>query len=697
MVDILKKVPAYDEESIKHLSGREAVRLRPGMYLGNTEDGTGLHHTVWEIVDNSVDEAQEGHCSRIVVTLNTDGSVSVADNGRGIPVGINKQSGRNSLELAMTELHAGGKFDSSNYKSSGGLHGVGASVVNFLSKWMKVEVWRDGKSYVQEYETGIPKTPVQDLGKTKFRGTKVTFLPDPEIFRIYEFNFQTILDRLQIISFLNQNLQIIARNKATGEEKEYLNTQGLTQFFIHRSKGKKAIHEACRIVGEQTIDNKLLKMEVVLGWTEAYSEDTVFYTNNIPNRDGGTHQAGFKAGITRTLNKWIDENNLLTKKQKELELSGDDFREGLVCILSLKLPDPKFSSQTKEKLVSNEAKGFVETFINDKFYSWLNENPKHGKKIVDKILQAATARDAARKARESVRKQTNIDTILDNAGKIAHCQSKNPEECEVFIVEGDSAGGICKQGRDRRVQAVLPLKGKVLNVEKASISKLLENKELASLVTALGCGIGDIFDIKDLRYHKIIIMCDADSDGKHISALLLTFFYRYMPQLLEGGYVYIGQPPLFRMVKGKEEAQYFLKDEELEEFLRNKGFIDIKLEKGNRADHFNTESELMGFLKSKNLTKEQARLDGYSITQEGSTRQAKEKGYNIQRFKGLGEMNADQLAETCLDPETRILKQVMIPDKEKADVVFELLMGSEVEARRNFIMENFAEAKNLDY
>jgi len=799
----------YTAEHIKLLKGLEAVRKRPGMYIGDTDDGSGLHHMVFEVVDNSVDEAMAGYCDRIEVIVHADCSVTITDNGRGIPVGIHEETGRPAAELVMVELHAGGKFDDNSYKVSGGLHGVGVSVVNALSEWLRLEVYREGRVWRQEYGRGQVATEFKAVGRTTRTGTKVTFSPDTEIFTNIEFSFDILSQRLRELAFLNPGVSIVLEEEQTGKQAEFLYDGGIASFVEHLNRTKAPLHPTpIHIV----VEKGTTTVEVALQWNNSFQEQIFCFTNNIRNRDGGAHLSGLRAALTRTLNAYATQNNLLKNLSS---LSGDDVREGLVCILSVKMHDPKFSSQTKDKLVSSEVKGIVEQVLNEWLAMYFEENPTEARKIVGKSSDAARAREAARRAREMIRRKGALDGA-SLPGKLADCQERDPTVAEIFIVEGDSAGGSAKQGRDRRFQAILPLRGKILNVEKARFDRILKNEEIATMITALGTGIGpDSFDIAKLRYHKVVIMTDADVDGHHIRTLLLTFFYRQMPEILERGYLYIAQPPLYKVKKGKRER--YLEDEGgLQDFLLKAAAETIEFHAGNgassvtsgelvelmqrinryrewiapfdrkrdiriidalltatelHAEDLNDEETLaealkqmeaylranspqifpfefeleqdeeheclrisartisngrqkntvidIDFLESnmfqrlRKLATElksigtapyQLRKVGGEALAELPTMEASydrlmelaRKGHSIQRYKGLGEMNPDQLWETTMDPVRRTMLQVRIEDAVNADQLFTVLMGDDVEPRRDFIMENALNVSNLD-
>jgi len=792
----------YGAESIKVLRGLEAVRKRPGMYIGDTDDGSGLHHMVYEVVDNGIDEALAGYCDTVSVVIHRDGAVSVTDNGRGIPTDLHPEEGVSAAEVIMTQLHAGGKFDQNSYKVSGGLHGVGVSVVNALSDWLELRIWRDGKEHFVRFEHGEPVAPLKVVGPANGkRGTQVKFLASLSIFSDLDYSFRTLEHRLRELAFLNSGVRITLRDQRHAEiqEVEMLYDGGVREFvrYLDRSK-QPLLAEPIYISGSR--DG--ISVEIAMWWNDGYHENVLPFTNNIPQRDGGTHVAGFRGALTRTINNYVSAMGLARKEK--ITLTGDDAREGLTCVLSVKVPDPKFSSQTKDKLVSSEVRPAVEGLVYEKLSEWFEENPAEAKKVIEKIVEAALAREAARKAREMTRKSAM--TVASLPGKLADCQEKDPAKSELFIVEGDSAGGSAKQGRSRQNQAVLPLRGKILNIERARFDKMLSSETIGTLITALGTGIGhDEFDLSKLRYHRIIIMTDADVDGAHIRTLLLTFFYRQMPQLIEAGHLFIAQPPLYKVSRGRSEV--YLKDQAaLEDYLIEQGCVDAALTLGSgeiiagadlrrvveqarvvrnllqaypthyprfvleqaaiagalgrpadagaqeladrvaaRLDRIATEYEkgwqgrptqegglrfwriLRGVEEVRTLdatalnAAESRRLGGMTaelqeiygetatVTRRERSRTVNaptelldfvlsegEKGISLQRYKGLGEMNPDQLWETTLDPEARTLLQVKIEHADEADEIFSTLMGDVVEPRRQFIQENALAVENLD-
>ena len=629
----------YDSSNIQVLKGLEAVKKRPGMYIGDTDDGSGLHHMVFEVLDNCIDEAMAGYCSDIKVIINKNGSVTIEDNGRGIPVDVHKKEGVSAAQLIMTTLHSGGKFDDNSYKVSGGLHGVGVSVVNALSKKLTLEVHRDGGEYFQEYSDGKPKAKLKKVKKSDKTGTKITFFPSEKIFTSIDFEVDRIYKRIQELSFLNAGVSINVEDKKSGKSKKFKNNGGLSSYVTHLRGRKQTVSD----IFECSATDNDVGVEIAMQWTDSYTENVLCYTNNIPQKDGGTHLAGFRGSLTRVLKSFIKKENA---KKTPTDLLGEDVREGLIAIISVKVPDPKFSSQTKEKLVSSEVEGVVSTIFSKYFNEFLLENPKDAMSIVSKVSEAALAREAARKAREMTRRKGVLE-IAGLPGKLADCQEKDPSLSEIYIVEGDSAGGSAKQGRNRKNQAILPLKGKIINVEKARIDKVLGSQEVGTLIKALGCGIGkEDFDIDNLRYHRIIIMTDADVDGSHIRTLLLTFFYRQMYEIVEKGHVYIALPPLYKITKGKEfiyASDEKEKDDAIKKFSKN----------GNR-------------------------------------------GIEVQRYKGLGEMNPEQLWTTTMDPINRRMMRVDIKDIQDANESFEVLMGDDVEPRREFIDANALSVKELD-
>lgn len=627
----------YNAEQIQVLKGLEAVRKRPAMYIGDVSM-RGLNHLIYEVVDNSIDEVLAGYCSKIDIRLNKDGSVTVADDGRGIPVDLHPTEKRPALEVVMTVLHAGGKFDKDSYKVSGGLHGVGVSVVNALSEWCEVEVCRDGKVYLQRYRIGIPEFDLKVVGKGNTSGTKTTFFPDSTIFKETKFNFEVLSERMRELAFLNKELRIIISEDESGKSHEYYYKGGLISFIDYLNEGKEPIHkEPLYFSGEK----EEVEVQIALQYNETYIENIFTYVNNIKTIEGGTHLVGFKAALTRTLNSYAQKNNLF--KKENISLTGEDVREGLTAVISAKVMEPQFEGQTKTKLGNSEVKGITESLFGESFAAFMEENPSIAKRIVEKALTAARGREAAKKARELTRRKSALESG-SLPGKLADCSSRDAAQCEIYLVEGDSAGGSAKQGRDRRYQAILPLKGKILNVEKARLDKILSNEEIRTIISALGTGIGgDEFDVSRLRYHKIIIMTDADVDGSHILTLLLTFFFRYMKELVEQGHIYIAQPPLYRVYKGKQEF-YVYTDDERDDTMKRMG----------------------------------------------------NNGVQIQRYKGLGEMNPDQLWKTTMDPESRTNLLVTIEEAIEADHIFSILMGGNVELRRKFIEENAKYAKNID-
>jgi DNA gyrase subunit B len=812
--------PLYDESSIQQLEGLEAVRKRPGMYIGDTSDGSGLHHMVFEVVDNAIDEALAGHCDEIVITIHTDNSISVTDNGRGIPVGVKlddkHEPKRSAAEIVMCVLHAGGKFNQNSYKVSGGLHGVGVSCVNALSKWLRLTIRRDGKKHFVEFNgghvidriiethNGIEISPLKVIGTTEKRGTEVHFLADEEIFGNIEFHYDIIAKRVRELSFLNNGIKIKLVDQRNGREEDFAFSGGVKGFVEYINRAKTVLHPTAFHSSGESIQNSVsIDVEVAMQWNDSYAEQVLCFTNNIPQSDGGTHLTGLRAAMTRVINKYIEENEVA--KKAKVEITGDDMREGLTCVLSVKMPDPKFASQTKMKLVSSEARPAIEDVVAQRLADYLLEHPLDAKIITGKIVEAARAREAARKARDMTRRKGVLDG-LGLPGKLADCQEKDPALCEIYIVEGDSAGGSAKQGRDRKFQAILPLRGKVLNVEKARYDKLISSEQIVILLTALGCGIGsEDFNLEKLRYHRIIIMTDADVDGAHIRTLLLTFFYRQMPQLVEQGHIYIAQPPLYKIKHGKSE-RYIKDDQELNQHLLHLAIEGTQLE--TRPGSVVVEGDALGELARSYLLAEAVirRLSDFidsevlhallafdislDVTSENAAHESAEKiiaqvGQNImvdvrfddkherwtitltrmrhgnqrssqidddfvlsgdyvqlrktaqlisgliseetvirrgeksqavtsfaeamrwmlneaergltkQRYKGLGEMNPEQLWETTMDPTVRRLLRVQIDDAITADEIFTTLMGDEVEPRRAFIEANALYARNID-
>lgn len=629
----------YDESQIQVLEGLEAVRKRPGMYIGSTS-AKGLHHLVWEVVDNSIDEALAGYCTKIEVTVHEDNSITVVDNGRGIPVGIQEKMKRPAVEVVMTVLHAGGKFGGEGYKVSGGLHGVGVSVVNALSTSLVVTVKRDGHIHQQEYRRGVPQADLEIIGDTEETGTTIRFQPDPEVFtETTEYDYDTLLSRIRELAFLNKGIQMVLTDERTGQSETFKYDGGIKEFVEYLNRNREKMHEQ-PIYVEGSKD--YITCEIALQYNDSYTENIYSFANNIHTHEGGTHESGFKSALTRIINDYARKMNLM--KDNNSNLSGDDVREGLTAIISVKIPEPQFEGQTKTKLGNSEVRSIVESVFSEKFMEFLNENPMVSKKIVEKGMQASRAREAARRARELTRRKSALE-VSSLPGKLADCSSKDAAHCELFIVEGDSAGGSAKQGRDRHFQAILPLKGKILNVEKSRLDKILSNAEIRAIITALGTGIGEDFDLEKARYHKIVIMTDADVDGAHIRTLLLTFFYRYMRKLIEAGYVYIAQPPLYKIERNKI-VRYADSDKQKDEIIAEFG-------------------------------------EGAKV--------------NVQRYKGLGEMNAEQLWETTMDPESRKMLQVSFDDAKMADDVFDTLMGDNVEPRRDFIQRHAKFVKNLDF
>ena len=794
----------YDSSSIKVLKGLEAVRKRPGMYIGDTDDGTGLHHMVFEVVDNCVDEALGGHCNEITVRIHSNSMISVTDNGRGIPVDIHEEEQRSAAEVIMTTLHAGGKFDDNSYKVSGGLHGVGVSVVNALSEVLLLTIHRDGFEWSQEYKEGDPVAPLRSVAESTLLGTKISFIPSKNVFKNIEFHYDILASRMRELAFLNSGLRIHLSDERDGKSDVFEYMGGIAEFIRHLNRTRQPIHDTVIPVNASKDG---IQVEIALQWNDSYQESIFCYTNNIPQRDGGTHLAGFRSALTRTMNTFFEKEGILSKHK--IAVTGEDAREGLTAVLSIKVPDPKFSSQTKEKLVSSEVKGVVESVFADSLSAFLLERPHEARAIIGKVIEAARAREAARKARELTRRKTALD-IAGLPGKLADCQERDPSKSELFIVEGDSAGGSAKQGRDRKNQAVLPLKGKILNVEKARFDKMLSSAEIGTLITALGCGIGsDEYDPDKLRYHRVIIMTDADVDGSHIRTLLLTFFYRQMPELLKRGHIYIAQPPLYKAKKGK--AERYLKDDiALDEYLLELAREDVEVQMDGQAlsiDALKTSSdqylqlnklllrlsrrydetvlsvlqnvspyghpdgsshdslvlwikEIEDAISTRDTTQQTAlsvvlafetdarwslnfrvtthsvprmiSMDSefftsfeyrqlvllshalqsqhsVSIARNSTTAtfatmrdalawlvQDAKRGLQIQRYKGLGEMNPEQLSETTMNNDTRHLMQVRIEDAVAADEIFSTLMGDQVEPRREFIERHALTVTNLD-
>ncbi len=631
----MEEVQSYEARDIQVLEGLEAVRRRPGMYIGST-DVRGLHHLVYEVVDNSIDEALAGACDRIEISIHPDGSVTVVDNGRGIPVEIHEQTGRSALEVVHTILHSGAKFGAGGYKVASGLHGVGVSAVNALSEWLEVEVKRDGKLYTQRYERGLPVTPVKAIGKAKGTGTKTTFLPDSEIIQTFDYKFDALVQRFREMAFLTRGLTIHFLDERDEREMSFYFEGGITSFVRYLNKNRTALHAPIHV--EKRVDSAMV--EAAIQYTDGYSESVYAFANNINTVDGGTHLTGFRSALTRTLNDYARKNSLL--KDNEPNFTGEDTREGLTAILSVKLTDPQFESQTKARLGNAEIKGQVESVLSEALSRFLEENPRSAKAIIEKCLTASRARVAARHARDLVIRRSALESST-LPGKLADCSERDPAKCEIYIVEGDSAGGSAKQGRDRHFQAILPLRGKILNTERARLDRILKNKEIQALISALGAGIGDQFDLSGLRYHRVIVMTDADVDGAHIRTLLLTFLFRYMEPLIENGHLFIAQPPLYR-IESKRKVYYVYTEAERERLLK--------------------------------------KLDDSKVS--------------LQRYKGLGEMNPDQLWETTMDPEKRTLLQVVIEDAAAADRTFDMLMGSSVPPRKRFVQTHAKEVRNLD-
>lgn len=800
---------SYTAEDIQVLKGLEAVRTRPGMYIGDTDDASGLHHMVFELVDNSIDEVQAGYSSSINVIIHTDNAVTVEDDGRGIPVDYHGGEKRSAAEVIMTELHSGGKFNNSVYKVSGGLHGVGVSVVNALSEILEVEIRRENTLWYQVYHKGVPEEPIKAIGTSDRSGTKIRFTPDSSIFSVKEFSYDTLAQRLRELSFLNRGVRINLVDERSGKSTDFQYEGGIKSFVDHLNRNKSPLHPEAIYLDETREDDSESneRLEIALQWNDGYQDVTYCFTNTINNRDGGTHLSGFRSALTRTVNSYAS-NNQLTRGFKGV-VTGDDIREGLTAVVSVRIKDPKFSSQTKDKLVSSEVKNWVEQMLSHHLSDYFEENPKVARRIVDKCIDAARARDAARRARELTRRKGVLDSS-NLPGKLADCSERDPEQAELFLVEGDSAGGSAKQGRNRHFQAILPLKGKILNVEKARFDKMLTSEEIRTIITALGTGIGkEDFDMTKLRYHKLIIMCDADIDGSHIRTLILTFFFRHMLSIIERGFLYIAQPPLYKVSEGKKTEHYLKNEQDYRRFLIDRieamwrlgigGEADSEQLKGKKLGRFLVDAEdfrdklarlvdrgvprnavriaLVQGMRTKNNLRDSTRLvsvakvlessgfldvrveqddehgtgviafrdrkDGVDreiridwnllttaeyrslSTKEDSIRcmvvdrflisksdtvetheslssaiermyEEAKKGISIQRYKGLGEMNADQLWETTMDPEKRTLLQVRVEDAVAADDMFSILMGDQVEPRRNFIIENALEVRNLD-
>lgn len=799
------KAEEYAADSIKVLKGLEAVRKRPGMYIGDTDDGSGLHHMVYEVVDNAIDEALAGHCDLVTVTINKNGSVTVSDNGRGIPVDMHEGEGVSAAEVIMTQLHAGGKFDQNSYKVSGGLHGVGVSVVNALSKWLELRIWRNNKEHLIRFKDGDAEFPLRvEQENVNKKGTEITFMPSAEIFKIMEFDFAILEHRLRELAFLNSGVHILLTDDRYDEKKEveFCYDGGVKAYVEYSNRNKVALHPCISLKSGD--EDKGITLEFAMQWNDSYHENILCFTNNIRQRDGGTHLSAFKAALTRVISSYVDKSGM--GKKMKVTLAGDDSREGLACVLSVKVPDPKFSSQTKDKLVSSEVRPVVESAVYAKLLEWFEENPSEAKAIVGKVLEAASAREAARRARELTRRKSALE-ISNLPGKLADCQEKDPALSELFIVEGDSAGGTAKQGRDRKTQAILPLRGKILNVERARFDKMLASEQVGTLITALGGGIGKEFDDEKIRYHKIIIMTDADVDGSHIRTLLLTFFYRHMKPLIDKGYLYIAQPPLYKIKRGNSEI-YLKNEQALQEYLINGALSDSSVETASgevasgaeleglvtnltafsdsltsvskifdaeiaeclainnllRSESFSSAKKdelkaalsllnlgaaapdktdwdvtvddnksiefsrlVRGVKNSKTLYIEQMDFPAFvklskvgqllekffigklTLNIKSQTYEVQlpskmlqliiesgKKGLAVQRFKGLGEMNADQLWETTLDHEKRTLLQVRVADIDDTEEVISTLMGSVVEPRRDFINANALNVVNLD-